>query len=164
MDDLEWWTGDRRFGLRLPEGVLKHVLDECERSNDLETGGIVVGYYSPDLHCAVVTDISGAPCDSRRTRSSFFRGLKGLQRWVDRLWKRKHRHYYLGEWHFHPSGSPSPSATDSKQIAEIAASEMYHCPEPLLLIIGGNPATGFRGAAYVYIEEEKSLQEIGKIL
>jgi hypothetical protein len=49
------------------------------------------------------------------------------------------KEHYLGEWHFHPFAAPSPSSIDYSQMAEIAVSRSWRCPEPVLLIIGGDP-------------------------
>ena len=138
MADLEFWSDDRLFGLTVTDGQVKKLLRLCERSSPNETGGILLGHYSTAHDCAVVTEVTKAPADSRSGRTWFIRGIRGLQTRVDHFWSRK-QEYYLGEWHFHPFGSPRPSPTDIKQIEAIAESEQYHCPEPVLLILGGEP-------------------------
>ena len=87
---------------------------------------------------AVVTGVSGAPSDSSAGTIWFHRGTAGLQKWLFRLWQGKH-HYYLGEWHFHPNGLAYPSHVDIDQMHTIATAESYRCPEPILLLIGGDP-------------------------
>lgn len=156
MADLELWASDRRFGLKIPDAVVQHMLKQCQRAYPFETGGIFVGYYSDTCDCAVVTAASKAPRDSRSGRTWFERGVQGMQRWLDRLWQ-KHRHYYLGEWHFHPGAAPQPSPTDRDQMQRIAASHQYHCPEPVLLIIGGNPPHHWTSAAYVFVRHARPI-------
>jgi integrative and conjugative element protein (TIGR02256 family) len=149
MPDLDFWSADRRFGLKIPEEQMALLLARCIQSKPNETGGILVGFYTTAHDCAVVTTVSKPPSDSHSGRAYFVRGIRGLQRWVDYLW-RKRRHYYLGEWHFHPHRAPIPSATDSQQMRKIAKAAAYQCPEPILVIVGGNPPEEWAVKAYVF--------------
>jgi len=128
---------DQDFGISLSGKVSNQLLSQCERAGVLETGGILLGRYSDDHALAVVTRVTGPPPDSVHGRVNFHRGLEGLQRLLDRLWRRKE--YYLGEWHFHPHSSPEASKTDTEQMLAFAKDEGLRCPETILLIIGGNP-------------------------
>lgn len=152
MTCLKFWSDDSRFGLEVEDKHVSELLRLCRQSCPNETGGILLGQYTLSHHCAIVTVISHAPADSRSGRTWFIRGIRGLQRVIDRLWQREHV-YYLGEWHFHPFGSPLPSPTDIDQMQEISRSEQYHCPEPLLLIIGGDPSQNWSARAYVFPRE-----------
>ena len=118
IPDLEFWSPDRQFGLKIPEEKIALLLAVCAQSTPHETGGILIGFYTTARDCAVVTAISRAPSDSQRGKAYFVRGVRGLQRWINYLWRRKH-HYYLGEWHFHPGGLPSSSPTDVTQMKNI---------------------------------------------
>lgn len=109
----------------------------------------MVGYYSRNLDCAVVIGISEAPPNSRAGATWFERGTRGLQNRLNRLWVVKGQ-YYLGEWHFHPYAWPSPSSFDIEQMERIANSTLYRCPEPVLLIIGGDPAVEWHARAFVF--------------
>lgn len=157
MTELEFRSTDKRFGFKVHGMVLREVLRLCERSAPNETGGILLGHYSTAHDFAVVTAITAAPTDSRSGRTWFIRGVRGLQRTVDRLWSRQ-RDYYLGEWHFHPGGAPISSSTDIQQMREIAESEQYHCPEPVLLIIGGDPKGSWQSRAYVFPRNRSHLE------
>lgn len=132
------WTPDLRFGVLLPDEPIQRMLHFCLAAGGNETGGIVVGHYDEGHHNAVITAISGPPLDSRATPVSFYRGTKGLAKWLRYLWD-NHRHYYLGEWHFHPGALPHPSRTDIQAMEECAKTPAFRCPEPLLVIVGGNP-------------------------
>lgn len=149
MPDVEFWSTGRRFGLRLKNEQVVQMLRLCERSFPHETGGILLGRYTVKHDCAVVTSITKAPTDSQSGRTWFVRGIKGLQHKVDRMWNRN-QSYYLGEWHLHPGGTPRPSSVDIGQMREIATSAEYHCPEPVLLIIGYNPPSDWSARAYVF--------------
>lgn len=92
-----------------------------------------MGSYNDSLNCAVVSDASERPPDSKSGRTWLMRGTAGLQDWLNRLWNKSERRYYLGEWHFHPGGDSEPSRMDIKQMGKIARSSFYKCPEPILL-------------------------------
>jgi integrative and conjugative element protein (TIGR02256 family) len=149
MADLEFWSDDHRFGLRILDKEVSQIVKICVRFNVEEVGGVLVGFYTAAHDCAEVKAVSEPPPDSRGSRTWFHRGVGGLQAWLDRLWYEVH-HYYLGEWHFHPHGSPIPSTIDIRQLKETANSSRYKCPEPVLLIIGGDPAAEWIAAAYVF--------------
>jgi hypothetical protein len=72
-----------------------------------------------------------------------------LQAWLDSLWRRK-ADYYVGEWHYHPGASASPSGVDVAQMRAIARDEKYACPEPLLIILGGDPRAEHWLSATIY--------------
>lgn len=149
MRQLQFWSEDRRFGLRVDAEHLQRLLAFCREAGSRETGGILLGIYSEPHDMAVVTEVSGPPPDSARGRTWFRRGVQGLQDRINVLWKDK-RHFYLGEWHFHPGAAPNPSPDDIAQMREIAASPRYTCPEPDLLIIGGDPLGGWVPRAFVF--------------
>jgi integrative and conjugative element protein (TIGR02256 family) len=142
-------SADGRFNLELPGPIIDEMLEHCARSYPLETGGILVGHYSDDSSFAHVTELVPAPTDSKSSRFSFQRGVRGVQKFLNQMWPR--RRYYLGEWHFHPEGSATPSGTDANQMRRIAYAASYHCPEPVLLILGGNPPQQFTMESYVFL-------------
>lgn len=136
------------------------MLVACARASGRETGGILVGHYTDALDCAVVTRASRAPSDSKRGATWFVRGVRGLQRWISRLWHEGR--YYLGEWHSHPGTDPTPSAIDIAQMRAIAGSSLYRCPEPILVIVGGGPRGGWCVNA-VIVRERGPVVELGPV-
>ena len=149
--DLSLRSSDHRFGLELPGPCLVQVLRLCEQAGLRETGGILVGYYTLNLDCAIVTKVVGPTSDSHSTRTQFYRGVAGLQARLDEQWEMQR--YYLGEWHYHPLAMPDASPGDRSQMAAIAASSEYNCPEPVLMIVGGDPRLGWNVRAYVQTVE-----------
>lgn len=143
----DYWTHDGRFGVRIDRRAIELIVAECVRSGRRETGGILVGRYSDDRRLALVQSASSPPPDTRAGGFWLLRGVRGLQSWLEGLWK-KDGTYYLGEWHFHPFASPTPSRQDVSQMKRIAATESYQCAEPILLIIGGDP----HGAWKLHVE------------
>jgi integrative and conjugative element protein (TIGR02256 family) len=138
MWNLDFRSDDSRFRVQLPKSTVRRMLKWCRSSAKSETGGILIGWYSEALDCAHVSVASGPPLDSDRGPSWFKRGTRGGQSLLNSRWA-FHREHYLGEWHFHPFSSPAPSGTDIGQMQSIASTPEYGCPEPLLLIIGGDP-------------------------
>ena len=141
-------TPDVRFGISIDEMIMHNMLTLCRDAGDSETGGILVGNYTKKHDWAIVTDLSGPPADSKRSRVSFNRGVQGLQNWLNQIWRGK-RHYYLGEWHYHPFACPEASGVDAKQLQEHSENRLLLCPEPIMLIIGGNPSGSWQAKAYI---------------
>ncbi len=149
MPDIEFWSADHQYGLQISEKDVSKILSACRQSVNEETGGILVGYYNAVHNCALVTAASGAPPDSKSGHTWFERGISGLQVWLNSLWNKK-KQYYLGEWHFHPYSEPAVSLRDVTQLSDIASAESYHCPEPVLLIVGGDPQAVWTTRAFVF--------------
>jgi hypothetical protein len=73
-------------------------------------------------------------------------------------WNLAQRRYYVGEWHFHPTGRAQPSFQDRQQMVEIAQDPDYHCERPLLII--ASPSTLRRRAARIFVtNDRRDLQE-----
>jgi integrative and conjugative element protein (TIGR02256 family) len=145
----EWRSRDRKFGVAVEQRHIQQLVDWCIEAGDQETGGILIGRYSDRLDLAVVSRVSGPPPDSRRGRTFFERGTRGLQRLLDRAWQRRSE-YYLGEWHFHPGSEGIPSRIDRDQMATTARLPSFRCPEPILLIVGGRPTASRSIRAFAY--------------
>jgi integrative and conjugative element protein (TIGR02256 family) len=156
--DVEFWSKDRRFGLWVGAEQMSRVLQMCGQSVFHETGGILIGHYTESYDLAIVTGISGPPSDSLRGRTWFVRGISGLQQRLGRLWHKNR--YYIGEWHYHPDNSAKPSGTDILQMQEISKSVTFSCPEPVLLLIGGNPPEHWEARAYVFPRENAYIELI----
>jgi integrative and conjugative element protein (TIGR02256 family) len=158
---LEFWSNDNQFGLRILTPEMNLLLQLCEQSGLVETGGILIGKYSSALDCAVVTEVTPPPSDSKRGRYWFVRGVKGLKSKLKDLWTVK-REFYLGEWHFHPAGAPDPSGRDIAGMRGISESSKYKCPEPILLIIGGSFPNNWQIRAFVF-QRNRSFLELHRL-
>ena len=128
-------SSDGKYKVLLTAASVHSLVARCSEASDTETGGILLGHYNAAHDTAIVSYVSEAPTDSECGTTWFTRGVRGLQRLISKFWRE--REYYLGEWHFHPNGSATPSGQDIAQMAEIANTPSYHCPEPLLLVVGG---------------------------
>ena len=146
-------SDDGRFGLCIAPRHLGILLSLCSKAGRLETGGILIGRYNKTHDVAIVTWVCGPPEDSRRGRRQFWRGFRGVQRLLTRLWRKQE--YYLGEWHYHPGGPARLSALDIEQMKCIAESTEYHCPEPILILVGDTPPLDWEVVAYVFPRGQK---------
>ncbi|MCE9562602.1 MAG: Mov34/MPN/PAD-1 family protein [Planctomycetes bacterium] len=160
MVDRHFRSPDKRFGVQISEAELAKVVKQCFKAGRKETGGILVGRYTAAHDCAVVTSASDAPQDSHAGGTWFSRGVAGLQRWLNGLWKSET--FYLGEWHFHPFALASPSVDDLAEMRSISTTESYHCPEPLLMIVGGDPKKDWHIKVFVFLAYE-GLRELPEV-
>lgn len=157
MYNYEAWIPDKQYGIRIPSHVIQNILNYCKKNPNQETGGILVGYYNRNHDCAIVTDCSGPPKDSKSSSSAFWRGIIGLQKWIIDLWRQKRRRYYLGEWHFHTKPITSPSTDDKEQMIKNAKNIKLQCPESVMVIIGGDPEKKWHCDTYLFTEDGRIL-------
>lgn len=142
-------SDDQAFGVQIPARAMSHLLRVCRSEAPHETGGILVGTYSAALDCAIIDEVCFSPPDSQVGRYTFFRGIQGLRVRLAAAWTERHA-YYLGEWHSHPYAQPIPSCTDNRQLVEISRAGEYHCPEPVLLVVGNRMTSVSDCKAFVY--------------
>jgi len=148
-DEFRFRSPDQRYGIDLHGKIVDRVLAACAGTGRCETGGIIVGSYNRERTCAIVSDVGSSPQDSLAGASWYSRGVKGVQQWLNSLWW--DRRYYLGEWHFHPFGVAVPSDVDVCQMLDIAGDPLYSCPEPILVIVGGDPHTDWHVGAFQFL-------------
>ena len=80
-------SDDQRLGATVDAKCLESIFRRCREAGGLETGGILLGRYCESGDRARVNRATGAPRDSTVGRFSFFRGVRGLQRVIDRAWR-----------------------------------------------------------------------------
>lgn len=148
---------DKHFNISISPSIIEKLLGQSKKSNDNETGGILIGHYDKNLEWAIISEVTGPPDDSQSGPNWFYRGIKGLQQKLSNLWPRQK--YYLGEWHFHPHGAAIPSQSDMNQMKKIADSSKYHCPEPILILIGER-AGQFEIKAYVFLRGKSTVESL----
>lgn len=146
---VELWNENRKYGISISFIHLRQLLNICINADSIETGGIIVGYYQKNYSCAAITDITDAPSDSERSNNIFIRGIKGLQKIVDKIWRRD-KTYYLGEWHYHTGSCCESSYQDIKRMKAISISDDYCCPEPISIIIGIQKRSIYKMCCYVF--------------
>jgi integrative and conjugative element protein (TIGR02256 family) len=104
------------------------------RPHDAEAGGVLLGCRR-GKHFEVVHATQPFPSDSR-TRTSFSRDALGHQQEAVAHWHRSEaRVGYVGEWHTHPEGVPSPSWLDKREWRKLVKDRRPAAP--LLVVIVG---------------------------
>lgn len=157
IDGLTFRSGDGRFGLTMSASQVRTLLHHCTAGLPNETGGILAGHYTARREMAHVRAVLPAPVDSLIGRTTFERGTTGTRAWLDRLWRERGL-YYLGEWHSHPYASADPSPRDRQTMRNRSLVQAYACPEPLLLIVGGDPRGEWWAAAWVFPQWEPNVE------
>lgn len=143
-------SDDGRFKVILPGEVEHKIRGLCAIARGRETGGILVGKYTPNRATAILTAATPPPRDSKAGRTWFHRGVAGLQRFLAKLWSKPSREYYIGEWHHHPADIVAPSTDDVRQMKRISEDENYHCPEPVLIIVGDGRDERWNARVFIF--------------
>ena len=79
--------------------------------NSSESGGILLGSYRGN-HIEVIDATLPGKKDIRR-KNEFIRIDKHHQIYAEKLWRKSEgKITYIGEWHTHPTNTPSPSPID----------------------------------------------------
>lgn len=98
-----------------------------------EVGGWLLGYWSEDRATIVVTH--GTPPAVRGTAFGITISGKGHRRRFDEAWACSNGHVtFIGDWHTHPGGPTTPSATDHRAMRQLYEDRDYGTPEPLIAI------------------------------
>lgn len=114
--------------------VLNEVTRECLLRPQLETGGLLLGYWSGDT--VVITDTVGPGPDALHAATSFRPDARWQREALAAMYAASGRvTTYLGDWHVHPGGSSAPSRTDRGTLRRIARSASARQPRPLMGIV-----------------------------
>lgn len=126
----------------LPEYARDAILDQTVQGEPQETGGVLLGYEVPEDLAVVVTDLVGPGPKASYSRNEFAPDGLWQEHEVARIYESSGRRAtYLGDWHSHPSGSPTPSRKDHRTARTIARHEPARMPRPLMLIVASNNKT-----------------------
>ncbi len=103
------------------------------RARPWEVGGWLLGYWTEDRGSLVVTHAT--PPISRGTPFGVQISGKGHRVLFDAAWDASAGAVtFLGDWHTHPRGAPSPSKRDRRAVQKLATEPDYGTPNPLLAI------------------------------
>jgi integrative and conjugative element protein (TIGR02256 family) len=108
-----------------------------------ETGGMLLGYISPDGSDIAVTHLVGAGPEAVHRRNSFEPDAIWQQGQLNRIYQESgYLTTYLGDWHSHPEGSPTPSREDTRTARRVARYQGSRIAHPLTIILGGSRSEG----------------------
>lgn len=111
---------------------------ESANSKDEETGGVLIGYRTPQGRF-VVWKATGPGPKAVRTRTLFRRDVEYCQKEIDRA-AAEHgsKGQYVGEWHYHSVDDNTPSGIDIRSLKEIAEQENYLVEHPVMVIFSAS--------------------------
>ena len=148
---LKWRSDCEQYTVLISESCLSKIAKVAQAHYPNEVGTSLVGCYSDNGFEASVLDLAPLSSDSKGTRTSFYRGIAGLQKFFAKLQEIfSDKRYYVGEWHSHPNAAPIPSGTDDRNHSAIARDTKTNCPECILVIIGGFLANFNELGVFVY--------------
>jgi integrative and conjugative element protein (TIGR02256 family) len=121
--------------LWLPEHLRDALVLQGVDNAPYETGGILLGYELVDELAVVVTDLVGPGPTASYSRGEFVPDGLWQEHQVARIYERSGRRTtYLGDWHSHPDGSPTPSRRDHRTARAIGRHAPARMPRPVMLI------------------------------
>jgi len=125
------------------------------RGPKVETGGLLFGQIDDFLKIIWITEVSGPPPDSVASRTGFLCGVKGTAELSkEKQTRTRGSVKFLGMWHTHPGGYPSPSTTDLSAMEMLLARPSELPRHFLMLILGGQMSSPqFEGFAFARSEE-----------
>lgn len=120
----------------LAQTARESILEEVKNAKGVETGGILIGYETEERDIFVLQATGPGP-KAVMTEARFEKDIEYSQKQLEKASKDLGiRGLYVGEWHFHPSGSNHPSPLDIKSMYEIAWQENYATDKPAMIIVG----------------------------
>jgi integrative and conjugative element protein (TIGR02256 family) len=150
-NDRTWRSNCGRYTVLADGDCLGQITDYARNALPNETGAVLIGSYSDDGYTARIEDTGPLPPDSKGMPCSFQRGVSGLKGFLSKIFSHSSgKRHYIGEWHSHPGGAPSPSNTDDITLHAICKDVKSDCPETILLLISIFPHRGPRFGVLVY--------------
>jgi integrative and conjugative element protein (TIGR02256 family) len=136
---------DRRHGyeIRISHEASASILALIRRSERVqgkrvETGGVLFGEVDELLKVIWIDEVSGPPPDSDSSAMGFVCGTSGVQAMnADRAKRTSGSVSFVGMWHTHPLGLPTPSATDLGAMAQLLGTEAAYLGRRFLMVIVG---------------------------
>ena len=146
---VEWWFPRRQCKAVISQTVLRSMAAVARMATPNETGGTLVGSCSPEE--AVVKTALPVTRGGLFARNQFVRPSDDEDPILAKIEARSRgREKYLGEWHSHPYGSVAPSNRDKQTMYRLARSQEVATDTPLLVIVGGDPATSPVFGCYLF--------------
>lgn len=121
-------------------GALRLISKEADLASPLESGGVLLGYWSESPHGPVVTHAVGPGPNAKHFRDRFVPDYEFHEAEIARLYTEYSGMLdYLGDWHSHPGSDGTMSISDRKTLFRIGRSRQARAPRPLMLIMAFGP-------------------------
>jgi integrative and conjugative element protein (TIGR02256 family) len=118
------------------------MMCEAEDKYPLETGGVLVGYWSEDGREVVITAVSGPGPKAIHSKSDFTPDYLYQDQFVASAYARSgRRHTYLGDWHTHPDGGTKLSGLDKRTLRRISRAQDARAAAPIMVIVANDGAS-----------------------
>jgi len=131
---------DRIERVWISQEVQEQIFTEALQRPELETGGIVLGYWGCPTGEPVITAMIGPGPKAVHKARSFRPDVAFHQAASLEAFEQSNgRTVYLGDWHTHPGGPDLLSRRDLRTLGRISRSAMAQLPTPLMLIVAGPP-------------------------
>lgn len=113
------------------------MVTEAEGAAPHETGGMLLGYIVDEAGepQAVIEMVIGPGPRAKHERTRFIPDGRWQQAELEEIYSSPGPTTYVGDWHTHPGGGPSPSHRDARTASSIARRRRARCPHPLMAIL-----------------------------
>lgn len=115
--------------------VLSFIENEVKKTgNEVETGGILMGYYTVKDE-VVITHCSGPGPKAKQRKYSVTIDSSFAQSFVDEIYSQTNgKITYIGDWHSHTSNDLTPSRTDKKELNKVSKNKSSRLHTPIMVI------------------------------
>jgi integrative and conjugative element protein (TIGR02256 family) len=133
-----WWRQERVVErVWIADAIVDEMFAQAREHAPLETGGMLVGYDGVEPLEPVVTFVIGPGPMAEHTLDGFVPDGRWQRAELTRIYAESGGvTTYLGDWHSHPDGAPSPSRKDRRTARRVARSAKARAPRPLTVIAG----------------------------
>jgi integrative and conjugative element protein (TIGR02256 family) len=123
----------------LHTSVLEFMTLEAEAKAPLETGGVLLGYFSQPGSVPVILYATGPGPHSIHQRYLYKPDSRFDESEIARLYALSGRRVaYLGDWHTHPGSACSLSERDRRTLRRIAICRAARVKTPVMLVLSLN--------------------------
>lgn len=135
--------------LWISKTAFRDMVEEANRAYPMETGGVLVGYFS-EFGEPVVFAATGPGPNAVHLQNRFMPDHTWQCEQLESLFQKSSGTWvYLGDWHTHPDSSPEMSRLDQRTLRSIAKYKLAENPHPLMLI-GGYSSPHWKWVGYQY--------------
>ena len=130
---LVFQIGQSAQRLIISASVLNHFTKHQQRDRDsFEAGGQLFARFSEQF--VTISKVTGPRAADRRTRYSYVPDRREEQKEIDEMHRKGFS--FVGDWHTHAQGVPTPSSSDVRTINEAVAKSQHHLHGFVMVIVG----------------------------
>lgn len=122
----------------IAHAAIAEIIEEADNRYPNETGGVLLGWTLGGV--PYIREVLGPGPDATHGATGFHPDSDWQEGAIAEAYDRSGRRLtYLGDWHTHPRGVARPSRLDRATMRAIARHAPARCPQPLMLIVAGEP-------------------------